>query len=105
MRKSNLLSYKNLTDAIISSIKRHIPFKHYQIFYFGSRISGKAIARSDLDIGLMAEHKIPIDVMTRIREDLEQIPILQKIDLVDFSLASEDFTREARKNREIIYEQ
>ena len=100
-----MLSYENLTDAIIHSIKQHLPFHHYRIFYFGSRISGKATSRSDLDVGIKAEDKISFDVMARIREELEQIPMLQKIDIVDFSLVSEDFINQAKKDIKIIYEQ
>ncbi|OGP10119.1 MAG: hypothetical protein A3G39_07930 [Deltaproteobacteria bacterium RIFCSPLOWO2_12_FULL_43_16] len=105
MQKSHPLPYENLTNLIISSVKRHIPFEHYQIFYFGSRVRGRATSRSDLDIGLKAENKIPFYVMARIEEELDGLPMLQKIDIVDFSLASEDFKREAEKDREIIYEQ
>jgi len=106
MQKSHPLPYENLTNLIIRSVKRHIPFEHYQIFYFGTRVSGRATSRSDLDIGLKAENKIPFYVMARIEEELDGLPMLQKIDIiVDFSLASEDFKHEALKKIEIIYEQ
>ena len=94
-----------LTNAVIKAVKRHLPFPHYQVFYFGSQATGKATPRSDFDIGLKAEHKIPLEVIAKIREDLEAIAILQKIDLIDFASVSEQFLREATEAAKIIYEQ
>ena len=96
---------KNLTDSIINAVKRHIPFEHYRMFYFGSRVSGKAAQRSDIDIGIESSDKIPLDAIARIREELDQLPLLQGMDIVDFYRVSKDFSIEAKKNMEIIYEQ
>jgi len=101
----SVLTYDILSNALISGAKRNIPFTHYRLFYFGSRVSGRATSRSDFDIGVEAESKIPLYVIEKIKEELEEVPILQKIDLVDFSRVSEDFLMEAKKNMEIIYEQ
>lgn len=97
--------YEILNKALISAARRNIPFGHYRLFYFGSRVSGRATARSDFDIGVEAENKIPFHVIENIKEELEGLPILQKIDLVDFSRVTEGFSIEAKKNMEIIYEQ
>ena len=94
----------NLTIFIIDAIRKHIPFAHYRVFYFGSRVNGKSTPRSDFDVGIEAEQKIPLDLLARIEEMLDEIPILQKIDLVDFSRVSREFAFEARKAIEIIDE-
>lgn len=99
-----MLTYEKLNKLVINSIKRYIPFEHYRIFYFGSRVSGKGTSRSDLDVGIDAGANIPLDAIARIKGDLEQLPILQRIDLVDFSRVPEDFARNAQKGMVIIYE-
>ena len=96
---------ETVTDSVLRAVKRHISFRHYRLFYFGSRVSGRATARSDYDVGLEADEKIPLEVMARIREELDEIPVLQKIDLVDFFAAPEGFVRRAKSDMEMIYEQ
>ncbi|MGB3940171.1 MAG: nucleotidyltransferase domain-containing protein [Candidatus Manganitrophaceae bacterium] len=94
-----------VTDSVVRAVKRHLPFRHYRVFYFGSRVSGGATRRSDYDVGLDAGEKIPLEVMAGIREEIEEIPVLQKIDLVDFRAVPEAFARQAMEKIEMIYEQ
>jgi predicted nucleotidyltransferase len=94
-----------LTENIIRIMTNNIDLDHYSLFYFGSRVSGDASSRSDIDIGLKADRKIPLHTMSRIKEEIESIPLLQKIDIVDFSRVSDDFRELAEKDKEIFYEQ
>ena len=93
-----------VTQSIIRAVRRHVPFGHYRVFYFGSRVSGRATARSDFDVGVEADEKIPLEVMAKIREEVDAIPVLQKIDLVDFRRVSGDFASEAKRTVRTIYE-
>lgn len=99
-----MIDYTKLNDLIISSVRRYIPFEHYRVFYFGSRVSGRGTSRSDLDVGIEAGEKIPLDVIARIKDELEKLPVLQKIDLVDFARVPEEFAKEAQKEIMVIYE-
>ena len=36
---------ETVTDLVLRAVKRHILFRHYMVFYFGSRVSGGATAR------------------------------------------------------------
>ena len=94
-----------LTENIIRIMTSNIDLDHYSLFYFGSRVRGDASSRSDIDIGLKADGKIPLHTLYRIKEEIESIPLLQKIDIVDFSRVSEDFRELAEKDKEIFYEQ
>lgn len=94
-----------VTEGIIHAVRRYMPFPRYRIFLFGSRVSGGATERSDYDVGVEAGQRIPMTVMAEIEGELEAIPILQGIDLVDFSLMEDDFSRRAKAEIEIIYEQ
>ena len=43
---------ETVTDLVLRAVKRRIPFRHYRVFYFGSRVAGGATARSDYDVGI-----------------------------------------------------
>ena len=62
-----LINNEDLTNRIIGSVKRNLSYEHFRVFYFGSRVSGKATSRSDLDIGIEADGSVPFGVMARIR--------------------------------------
>ena len=100
-----MLSLELVTQAIIGAVKSCLPFPHYRILLFGSRATGKATPRSDFDVGVDAEARIPLEVIVKIKEDMDAIPILQKIDLVDLASASEDFKHRAKEAAKVIYEQ
>ena len=65
-----------------------------RIVLFGSRATGQHTPRSDYDIGIDAGTPIPLHVMGYIQADIEELPILQKVDVVDLSQASEALRRE-----------
>ena len=71
--------------------------------FFCSRVRGGADKHSDIDIGIEGSEKIDAEVMERIRNDIDDLPILYKMDIVDFKDVSEYFYIEAKKDIEIIY--
>lgn len=94
-----------IKEQIIEIIKKWLKLPHYRVFYFGSRVAGKGGERSDIDIGIEAPEPIPGGAMTQIRWELDELPILQKIDVVDFKTVSKEFKEVALQNIEVIYEQ
>ena len=85
--------------------KKYLPLGRYRVFYFGSRANGKAGPRSDFDIGIEAENEIPLDTMFHIRDELNELEIFHKIDVVDFKNVSDEFKTLAKRHIEVIYEQ
>ena len=63
----------------------------YKLFVFGSRVTNKGDDNSDIDVGIMGPEQVPFNVMDELKADIENLPTLYKIDLVDFALLSEDF--------------
>ncbi len=63
----------------------------YKLFLFGSRANGKSTERSDIDIAIMANRNLGSSILAKIREDIENIPTLLKIDFVDLSTVDDDF--------------
>ncbi|MEA2092450.1 MAG: nucleotidyltransferase domain-containing protein [Patescibacteria group bacterium] len=101
MRLENY-SEEKLKKELLNIIKKHIDLEKYDVFFFGSRVGGKGDERSDIDVGISGSESLPLDVISEIKEEVEKIPILYKIDVVDFTSAEEKFVKIAEKNIEII---
>ena len=66
-------------------------------------MQGRAGRGSDVDVGIEGPLIDPFK-WTQIEEEIENLPTLYRIDLVDFSKISEEFKRESLKHIEVIYE-
>ena len=99
----NRLSLEHTDDAVIRSIKETVSSiipKDAKVILFGSRAKGTALERSDIDIAVCGEEDIE-----KLREELEDIPTLYTIDVLDMDecgneLLLEDIKQYGRK----IYE-
>lgn len=98
------MSKEELKDKIKLILNENIKEPHFKAFFFGSRASGKAMQRSDIDIGILAAKPIPLNVMGEIKTELDKLRVLQKFDVVDFNDADDDFKKVALKSIEVIYE-
>ena len=94
----------NTKEKIAGIISRKVTLSHQKVFLFGSRANGKADARSDIDIGIEASKQIPLNIMAELKAELDDLPVLQKIDLVDFNIVNDDFKEIASQDMEVIYE-
>ncbi len=95
-------SLKNLRQQIAKITKRHLGSKDYRVFFFGSRVKGDNWERADIDLGIEGLVEIPPRLKFEIQEELEQLPLLYKIDLVDFKNVSPKFRQEALKHIEYV---
>lgn len=62
-----------------------------KVFVFGSRATGRAGLRSDIDLGIDLGHAIAPEVLAALRDAFDELPIMQKVDLVDFSGVDDAF--------------
>lgn len=67
----------------------------YKIFLFGSWARGNALETSDLDIGILGKEKASWDAMVKIFGEIDELPTLRKIDVVDLKAVSESFRNNA----------
>lgn len=74
------------------------------IFIFGSRVTANHSDRSDYDIGILAARPIALHTMQEAKAQLNDLPLLQEIDLVDFNSISSSFRNMAESNAQVIYE-
>lgn len=101
MRLKNF-SKTRLSKDLIKVISKHINLNDCQVFYFGSRVSGYGDERSDIDVGLKGFKTINPGTMLKIKEEIENLPILYKIDIVDVNQSNPVFQKVALKNIELI---
>lgn len=89
-------------QAIIQSvIQKHLSPDQTYVFLFGSRAGRSERVSSDFDIGVYRGEKIPLAVIGRIKDELEEFPIPVDVDIVDFANTSQDFRRIALKQIQI----
>ena len=75
--------------------------ENIEIVVFGSRARGDNITFSDVDIGIIPRGEFNRGRLALLREFIENSNIPYKVDIVDFSSASERFKSEALKDAEI----
>ncbi|MCB9800425.1 MAG: nucleotidyltransferase domain-containing protein [Candidatus Omnitrophica bacterium] len=94
---------KALQEKILGILAKYLNLKDFRVFFFGSRVAGKGDQRSDIDIGLEGKSKVSADILEAIKEDISNLPVLYKMDLVDFSTADDAFKQIASQNIEQFY--
>ncbi len=95
-------SLEKLKKEIIGVMAKHLDLQKTRVFFFGSRVDKSASERSDIDIGIEGIEPVPFDTLMKIKEEIQQIPTLYKMDVVDFRQVSEDFREVALQAIEII---
>lgn len=91
MRKS----FKKPEYTIKETIKKFVDLNAYDIFIFGSRATGQGERFSDYDIGISGEKPLSLKKLSLIREAFEESDLPFKVDIVDFSLGSSEFRKQA----------
>lgn len=92
-------------EIIIKQIKKTIRGKlplNFKILLFGSWARGDALKTSDLDIGILGKKKVPWPIMVKILEEVEEIPTLRKIDIVDLNATEKKFKNNVLKHAKIL---
>ena len=91
-----------LKKEILAILRKYLNLEEYKVFFFGSRVRGDNFPRADIDIGILGKKRVAPEIMFQIKEEIEKIPTLYQIDLVDFSQVSEKFKKEALKYVEYL---
>lgn len=100
--KLEYFSQEKLQEQIKGIFRQFLSHGNYRLFFFGSRVKGNNSPRSDIDLGIEGESKLPSRLKLEIEEKLQNLPILYKIDLVDFNDVSGEFRRKVFKNIEYL---
>ena len=90
-----------IDDALLTIKKtagKYLHEKEYKLILFGSRVSGSYHPYSDLDIGIIGDHQVPLRVMAQINDEFVTSNIPFRVDLVDLQQTSDIFRTLAYKN-------
>jgi len=84
-----------IEQAVARIIRKHLG-PEYRVFLFGSRAGGTARRGSDYDIGIEGPARLDLSTLFVIQNEVEELPTLHKIDIVDFTGTSASFQRVAK---------
>ena len=82
---------EKLKREVLAIVGKYLDLNTYRVFFFGSRVTGKNTEYSDIDIGIEGPAAVASGILARIREEMENLPLLYKIEVVDFKKVSADF--------------
>ncbi|MHB8362688.1 MAG: nucleotidyltransferase family protein [Patescibacteria group bacterium] len=88
---------KAIEKDIIGIVSKYLDINDTKIFFFGSRVFGIKNDRSDIDLGIEYRDSIDLRILSKIKEDIDNLNTLYTVDLVDFKTVSEDFKNVALK--------
>lgn len=91
---------KPLLWDVVKIIRKHVPDQFYHILLFGSWATLQSLPTSDLDVGILGPGPLDDLVMARIREQIDRLPTLRKIEVVDLWSVEDRFRQKAERNAE-----
>ena len=59
-----------------------------RIFLYGSRAHGSARRSSDVDVAVLAEPALPVGILSRLREELEESSVRLPVEIMDLAQAN-----------------
>lgn len=83
----------------LQNVARKYQGEGVQLFIFGSFARGDRRPTSDLDLGVEWHGPHRPELFTRLYWELQDLPTIRKIDLVDFAQVDPAFRRAALQNR------
>jgi predicted nucleotidyltransferase len=87
--------YMNILKEIVLSA---INPEKVMVFVFGSRAGGHHKRSSDIDIGLLADDKLPVALYHRLRNTIDESIVPWKVDIIDFTRVDSSFKKDALKD-------
>ncbi|MEW6102658.1 MAG: nucleotidyltransferase domain-containing protein [bacterium] len=91
-------------EDIMSAILKACPDVE-RVFLFGSRARRDyKNPHCDIDIGIMGKNRLSSLELSRIDDELDKIDTLYTIEVVDFSKRDDEFSKEALRDIELLYE-
>ena len=83
-------------------LMQNIDLEKYNIFLFGSFARGDYREDSDIDIGIEGNTSMKKEVLNKIRYQLEDSIVPNKVEIVDFSrIENEEFRKSAMRDKKV----
>jgi len=93
---------EKLKKEILDIIGKHLNLSEYRVFFFGSRVFGGGTDRSDIDVGIEGPEPASAKDWLEIEEEIENLPTLYKVEIVDFTKVAPIFKEVATQHLEYI---
>jgi len=78
-------------------VQRTLGRRPVAVYLFGSWASGAPHQASDIDIAVDAAEPLPLEILARLREALEESTVPYRVDVVDLSDADAEFRERVRR--------
>lgn len=78
-------------DIVCDILNRLVP--HYDVWAFGSRVTGKAKPYSDLDIAIITQQPLDLSTSAALAEAFAESDLPYKVDVVDWAITSAAFRK------------
>lgn len=98
MEKMNKEMTQQYIETIRQFVLKELESEDVSIALFGSFTTGTNTDVSDIDVAVLPKGKWKRSKLSLIREKLEELTIPYTVDLVDFSMVSEQFRKTALAN-------
>lgn len=89
---------------IKEEVNKLLPDSNYKLFVFGSQANREILTNSDIDIGIDTGKPLDDKIISRLWNNLDDLPTLYSFDVIDFQIVEERFKKVALKNIEILHD-
>lgn len=101
--KSETTVYESSLELLKDLVKDVFKDEDVTVILFGSRARGDYLETSDMDAGVFPRGEVNKSKIALFRERIEDSNIHYKVDVVDLSQASKEFTPEVLKEGVVIW--
>jgi len=91
-----------ILNRITEIVRGHLPEKSYRIMLFGSWATLESLSTSDIDVAILGDDPVHDLAMVRIREEIDRLPTLRKVDVVDLWTVEDRFRKNVMEHAEIL---
>lgn len=101
--KSKISVYESSLELLKDMARDVFKGEDVTVILFGSRGRGDYLGTSDMDVGILPRKEVSKSKITLFRERIENSNIPYKVDVVDLSRASKEFTQKVLKEGVVIW--
>lgn len=87
-------------EAIEGMLAQHVP--DCEVRAFGSRVTGRAKAYSDLDLAIVCQQAVDADRLRHLKEAFEESNLPFRVDVLDWNRISKSFQKVIEQKYEVI---
>jgi predicted nucleotidyltransferase len=93
MKKPDTNKIENDLNQVRRLVQKGLEEHDVKVILFGSHATGKAGRTSDIDIAVLPVGKLPLGLLSLIRESLQESHVPFNVELVDLSQTDEAFRK------------